>query len=406
MSVFKKMALIVAVFAFVFLPRLVFAAEPINIGIIAEQGTLVGDSIVNGAKLAADQINAKGGIDGRPIKLFIYDDHMRATDAVQAFQRAVYDHHVVAVIGSWISEVALALEPWAARLHTIYITTGAANPKITEVVHNNYNMYKYVFQLKYNATEMAQTVCNFISDDLVKQYGYKTAFVASENAAWTEPLDAEYLKCLPQTGIKVVGHMRFAPNTTDFTPIFTDIKSKNPDLLVTGWAHTGLQQTVQWHEAKYPFLIVGINAQASTSDFWKKSNGATEGIISQAEGSPAPITPKTIPFVKEYEKVFGITPAYGGYTTYDAIYVLAQAIKRAKSTNTDALIKALEATNYIGVMGHIEFYGKESPYAHGIKYGPSYATGVLLQWQHGKLETVWPPHAATAKVIIPSFVKK
>ncbi|PMP64251.1 ABC transporter substrate-binding protein [Desulfurella multipotens] len=114
------MALIVAVFAFVFLPRLVFAAEPINIGIIAEQGTLVGDSIVNGAKLAADQINAKGGIDGRPIKLFIYDDHMRATDAVQAFQRAVYDHHVVAVIGSWISEVALALEPWAARLHTIY----------------------------------------------------------------------------------------------------------------------------------------------------------------------------------------------------------------------------------------------------------------------------------------------
>ncbi|MGC8706919.1 MAG: ABC transporter substrate-binding protein, partial [Desulfurella sp.] len=82
------------------------------------------------------------------------------------------------------------------------------------------------------------------------------------------------------------------------------------------------------------------------------------------------------------------------------------AIKRAKSTNTDALIKALEATNYIGVMGHIEFYGKESPYAHGIKYGPSYATGVMLQWQHGKLETVWPPHAATAKVIIPSFVKK
>ena len=383
----------------------VFAAEPINIGVIAEEGTLVGDAIVNGAKLAVSQINSKGGINGRHIKLFIYDDHMKATDAVQAFQKAVYKHHVTAVVGSWISEVALSLEPWAARLHTIYITTGAASPKITEKVHRDYNRYKYIFQLKYNAIEMAETVCNFIHEDLTK-YHYKTAYVASENAAWTKPLDDEYLKCLPKSGIKVIGHMRFAPNTTDFTPIFSKISSKNPDLLITGWAHTGLQQTVQWHEEKLPFLIAGVDAQASTSDFWEKSNGATEGIISQAEGSPAPITQKTIPFVKEYEKVYRISPAYGGYTTYDSLYILANAIKRAKSTNTNDVIKALEATNYVGVMGHIEFYPQSSTFAHGIKYGKGFATGVMLQWQHGKLETVWPSYAATSKVIIPSFVKK
>ncbi len=381
------------------------AVRPINVAIIAEEGTLVGDAIVNGAKLAVKQINAKGGVDGKPIKLFIYDDHMKATDAVQAFQRAVYDHHVVAVIGSWISEIALSLEPWAARLHTIYITTGAASPKITEKVHKNYRRYKYIFQLKYNAIEMAKTVCNFIHDDLAN-YHYKTAYVASENAAWTQPLDEEYLKCLPKIGIKVVGHLRFSPNTTDFTPIFSKIKAKNPDILITGWAHTGLQETVQWHEEKLPFLIVGINAQASTSDFWKKSNGATEGIITQAEGSPAPITSKTIPFVKSYEKMYNITPAYGGYTTYDAMYILANAIKKAKTTNTNKLIKALEATNYVGVMGHIKFYPKSSPFAHGIVYKKGLATGVMLQWQHGKLETVWPSYAATAKVFIPPFVKK
>ena len=400
-----KLVVFVVFVAFLFNIEPAFAKSPIKIGVIAEEGTLVGDAIVNGAKLAASQINAKGGINGRPIKLFIYDDHMKATDAVQAFQRAVYDHHVVAVVGSWISEIALSLEPWAARLHSIYITTGAASPKITEKVHKNYNRYKYVFQLKYNAIEMADTVCNFIHDELGK-YHYKTAYVSSENAAWTKPLDSEYLRCLPKIGIKVIGHMRFSPNTTDFTPIFSKIKAKNPDILVTGWAHTGLQETVQWHEERLPFLIVGINAQASTSDFWKKSNGATEGIITQAEGSPAPITSKTMPFVKAYEKIYGITPAYGGYTTYDALYILADAIKRAGSTNTSSVIKALEATNYVGVMGHIEFYPKSSPFAHGIKYGKGFATGVMLQWQHGRLETVWPAYAATAKVIIPSFVKK
>ncbi len=382
------------------------AAEPINIAIIAESATLVGKAIVNGAQLAVEEINAKGGIDGRPIKLTVYDDQVKSAEAVQDFQRAVYNDHAVAVVGSWISEVALSLAPWSARLHTIYITTGAASPKITQLVHDDYNANKYVFQLKYNAIEMAQMVCSFAQDDLVKKLGYKTAFVASENAAWTEPLDDEYLKCLPSSGLKVVGHMRFSPDTNDFTPIFATIEKEHPDVLITGWAHVGLKPTVQWHEQQIPLLIAGVDAQASTTDFWEKTNGATEGIITQAEGSPSPITPKTIPFVKAYEKAFNISPAYAGYTTYDAIYVLKEAMEKAKSTETEALIKALEETHYTGVIGNIEFYDRESPFAHGIKFGKGLGMGVLLQWQKGQLVTVWPQEAATGSLIIPSFVQK
>ncbi len=382
------------------------AAEPINIDIIAESATLVGKAIVTGAQLAVEEINAKGGIDGRPIKLTVYDDQVKSAEAVQDFQRAVYNDHAVAVVGSWISEVALSLAPWSARLHTIYITTGAASPKITQLVHDDYNANKYVFQLKYNAIEMAQMVCSFAQDDLVKKLGYKTAFVASENAAWTEPLDDEYLKCLPTSGLKVVGHMRFSPDTNDFTPIFATIEKEHPDVLITGWAHVGLKPTVQWHEQQIPLLIAGVDAQASTTDFWEKTNGATEGIITQAEGSPSPITPKTIPFVKAYEKAFNISPAYAGYTTYDAIYVLKEAMEKAKSTETEALIKALEETHDTGVIGNIEFYDRESPFAHGIKFGKGLGIGVLLQWQKGQLVTVWPQEAATGSLIIPSFVQK
>ncbi|MGA7562311.1 MAG: ABC transporter substrate-binding protein [Desulfobaccales bacterium] len=382
------------------------AAEPVNIVIIAESATLVGKAIVNGAQLAADEINAKGGINGQPLKLTVYDDQVKSAEAVQDFQRAVYNDHAVAVVGSWISEVALSLEPWAARLHTIYITTGAASPKITQLVHDDYNANKYVFQLKYNATEMAQMVCSFAHDDLVGTLGYKTAFVASENAAWTEPLDDEYLKCLPSSGLKVVGHMRFAPDTNDFTPIFATIEKEHPDVLITGWAHVGLKPTVQWHDQQIPLLIAGVDAQASTTDFWEKTNGATEGIITQAEGSPSPITPKTIPFVKAYENKFHISPAYAGYTTYDAIYVLKEAMEKAKSTQTDPLIKALEETHYTGVIGNIEFYDKSSPFAHGIKFSKGFGMGVLLQWQKGQLVTVWPKEAATGSLIVPSFVQK
>jgi branched-chain amino acid transport system substrate-binding protein len=388
------------------LVKLTLAMEPIKIGIIAEEGTAPGMGIVNGAKLAVNEINTNGGINGRPIKLIIYDDHIKATEAVQEFQRLVTNDHVVAVVGSWVSEIALALEPWAARLHTVYITTGAASDQIPYLVHKNYEEYKYVFMTWLNSFNLAQSVCDFTKDVLVKQFHYNTAFILSEDAAWTQSLDKAYLECLPKAGVRVVGHLRYAPNTVDFAPIFQSINQQHPDMIVTGIAHSGLTATVQWHNNKEPFLFTGVISVASSPSYWKETGGACNGLISQAGTSDSPLTPKTQEFAKKYYETFKILPPYTGYVAYDTLYILANAIKRAKSTNTDALIKALEATNYIGVMGHIEFYPPSSPFAHNIRYGKNFVVSPAIQWQNGKIVTIWPPHAATAKVIIPSFVKK
>src|ERR1700744_5474838 len=98
------------------------AADPIKIAVIAEAQAIAGASIPQAAQLAADEINAKGGVDGRQIQIISYDNKSSATDSVRAFQRAVSDDKVNAVIASYISEVVLALEPWAARLKTVMIT--------------------------------------------------------------------------------------------------------------------------------------------------------------------------------------------------------------------------------------------------------------------------------------------
>jgi branched-chain amino acid transport system substrate-binding protein len=76
--------------------------------------------------MAANDINSHGGVNGRKMEVITYDNHSSASDAVRAFQRAVSQDKVVAVIGSYISEVVLALEPWSARLHMPFITPGAA----------------------------------------------------------------------------------------------------------------------------------------------------------------------------------------------------------------------------------------------------------------------------------------
>ncbi len=383
------------------------AAKPIPVAVTANVASPVGRAIMQGARLAVDEINAAGGVNGRPIKIDKYDNHASSADAVRGFQKAARQNHDVAVVGDYISEVALALEPWAARLKEPYIITGAASSKITDAIHAHSSRYKYIFQNTFNSIFWARSVCAYAHDVLVKQLGFKRAVIVSENAAWTKPLDSEYEKCLPKAGLKVVHKIQFSPDTNDFTPIFNKAESYHAGVMMVGLAHTGVKPTVQWHQQQVPMLMAGMNVQAQAGGFWKATNGATEGVITVDLGATkAALTPKTQHFVKAYVKRFGENPAFDAYTTYDAMYVLKQALERAGSTGHEALVKALEKTSYEGTIGRVAFYGLKAKFPHAMKFGPGYVTGVAVQWQHGQQEAIWPKSAASAKVMVPSFVKK
>ncbi len=174
--------------------------------------------------MAADEINAKGGVDGRKIEIVTYDNHSSSADSVRAFQRAVNEDKVNIVIASYISEVVLALEPWASRLKTPFITPGAASNEISKSVHADYEKNKYTFHGYLTSAALALSVCDAAKELLVDQKHMKTAVIMSEDAAWTKPLDVGYEECLPKIGLKVLDHIRFSPDTTDFTPIFNKIE--------------------------------------------------------------------------------------------------------------------------------------------------------------------------------------
>ncbi len=383
-----------------------FAADPIKIGVIAEVSSISGAAIPQAAKLAADEINAAGGVNGRMIEIVEYDDHNSAADAVRAFQRAASQDHVSAVIASYVSEVVLALEPWSGRLKLPMITPGAASDVISQHVHEDYDHLKYTFHGYLASTFLADSVCDGLKDIGVKDLHMKTAVVMSEDAAWTLPLDTEYLKCLPKIGMKVLDHIRLSPDTTDFTPIFNKIEGEKPDVIVTGISHVGVQPTVQWHDQQVPIPMIGISSQATTSTFYKDTNGATEGVIYQTVSAPdVAVTPKMIPFTNAFVKKYGVTPAYCGYTSYDEVYYIADAIKRAGSTDADKLVDSLEKTSWLGTIGKYEFYGKDSPFTHAMKVSPEFVSGLLVQWQNGKQVTVWPTSIANGKMAFPGFIK-
>ncbi|WP_371930047.1 ABC transporter substrate-binding protein [Bradyrhizobium sp. CCGUVB1N3] len=382
------------------------AADPIKIGVIAEAQAIAGASIPQAAQLAAEEINAKGGVDGRKIEIISYDNHSSSADSVRAFQRAVNEDKVNAVIASYISEVVLALEPWASRLKTPFVTPGAASNEISKSVHADYEKNKYTFHGYLTSAALALSVCDAAKDLLVDKMHMKSAVIMSEDAAWTKPLDVGYEECLPKIGLKVLDHIRFSPDTTDFTPIFNKIESAKPDVIITGISHVGVQPTVQWKNQQVPIPMFGISSQATNETFGKDSNQAAEGVLYQGVSGPGvAVTPKSVPFAEGFRKKYGNYPSYAGYTAYDEVYYIADAVKRAGSTDADKLVDALEKTDWEGTIGRVQFYGKDDPFTHSIKYGKGLITGLMLQWQDGKQIAVWPKDVAKTDVKFPSFIK-
>lgn len=140
---------------------------PIKIGVIAEATSVAGSSIPQAAQLAADEINAAGGFNGRKVQIVSYDDHSTASEAVRAFQRAVSIDHVNAVIASYISEVVLALQPWSGRTKTLLVTPGAASNVITQNIAKDYDHFKYTFEGYLISTSQSDLVCDAAKDLLV-----------------------------------------------------------------------------------------------------------------------------------------------------------------------------------------------------------------------------------------------
>jgi branched-chain amino acid transport system substrate-binding protein len=177
-------------------------------------------------------------------------------------------------------------------------------------------------------------------------------------------------------------------------------------VMVTGISHVGVQPTVQWASKQVPIPMIGIASQATNATFWKETNGAAEGVLFMMFAGPeSAITPKTVPFANAFKAKFGNFPSYAGYTAYDDVYMIADAVKRAGSTDADKIVDAMEKTDMDGTLGHLAFYGKDEEFPHALKTGPGFIEGLMLQWHDGKQVTVWPSKLETGKLSFPSFIK-
>jgi branched-chain amino acid transport system substrate-binding protein len=377
---------------------------PIRIGVATALQSRIGRDTLDSVQMAVAEINAKGGVIGRKLEVVTADEAQDAAAGIEAFETLV-DQKVDVVIGGYASGVTLAQLPHIAHAKTLYLEVGAASPAITAPVKDDYDKYKYIFRVSpLNAAHQARGLADFVAGFVMGEMAAERIAIVGEDAKWVQDLLPLLQRGAVAAGADVRLAELFDAQTTDFSPLLSRIKDSGAQFLLVILSQASSEAFVtQWYDARLPMPIGGIDVKSMDVDFFKRVGGKSISEITANLSLRAPITPKTVPYWDAFVKKTGRSgPAYTGPGSYDAVYVYADAVGRAGTTEVDAVIRALEQTDYIGAVGRIQFDD-----SHDVKAGPGLVGFAFAQWQDkGQRAIVWPEEMRTAPTILPPWLQK
>jgi len=377
----------------------------IKIGVIGPMKYVQGIGHWNGALMAAEEINAKGGVQVGDQKIKIQlikadsNEFLSITDATNAMERLLTKDKVDFVVGGFRSEAVLAMQDIAMEHKTIFIGCGASHNELCLRVARDYDTYKYWFrESPFNSSFLARTSfiqMDYVADILKRELNIpklKVAVVA-EKAMWADGMARFAQSVIRSKGMEVAGVWRPSPVATDVTAELAAIQRSGAHIIFTVFSSSvGIPFARQAGELKIPAVQVGINVEASKDGFWEATQGKADYVMASAtfcRGVES--NENTKAFVEGYMKRFGETPTYTS-ATYGAIYYgLVPAIEQTRTLDPDTIVAFLEEYEHKNADATIKYTkDPEGKPLHEITWGPGYATGVAIQWQDGKMVGVWP----------------
>ena len=381
--------------------------KPIRIGVPTAVQLQVGRDTQDALQMAIDDINAKGGVLGRKLEMVAADETENPETGISAIKKLTADEKVDVLIGGYTSGVTLAQLPHISAAKTVYLNVGSASPATNAKVKTDYDNYKYIFRVgPLNAGHQARQLTAFISEFVKGELGISKVAIVGENAKWVQDLVPLLKKGATEAGADVRATEFFDAQTSDFSPLFSKVKDSGAQFMVVVLSHASSDIFAkQWYDSRFPMPYGGIDVKGMDGDFCERIGGKSVGAIAANFAVRSPLTPKTIPFFDEFRKRTNRAPVYTAFGANDAVYIYADAVKRAGSTETNAVIKELEKTSYVGIPGTIEF-----DETHDVKPGTATYKGpalILAQWREGcKREVIHPKVMRTAEYVYPAWVKK
>jgi branched-chain amino acid transport system substrate-binding protein len=322
-------------------------ADPILFGMATPlSGTLTfnGTQELNGAKLAVAQLNAKGGVLGRQIRLNAEDDACSPTEAVTAGNKLV-DMKPSVIFGFHCSSATLAAMQLIQRAQIPMINSISTNPAIA--AGSGVGGNKWVFTLTPTDATFATALVRFF-----KLQKVKTVAIVAENTDYGRG-GAEAMRARAKSfGMKVTSTNYYTQGTSDFTSLLAGIKSQRPDRVVywgLGADDANFARQFAQNFRGTDTLLSG-RPQLAGPDLPIVQSGALERATTVAQYDAKINTPANKKFVADYTKAYGSAPIIQSFEGYQEVMLAAAAIKQAKSAAPAAIRNALAKIKFQSMM--------------------------------------------------------
>nr|BDT28390.1 ABC transporter substrate-binding protein [Bacteriovorax sp. HI3] len=339
---------------FLLLTTSAFAAD-LKIGVVSPMTgatATFGQENANGIKLAYEKMKKMAG--GKKFDLIIEDDKSEAIESTNATRKLLSVDKVSVMIGAPTSSLALASAPIVQEAKIPFITPTATNAKVTQVGD-------YITRACFTDDFQGVVMAKFAVENLKKTKG----LVLIENTSdYSKGLAKSFTEAFTKLGGKMASteELTYAAKDTDFQSLLRKVKRANPDFVFVPGYYVEVGLLLKQARAQ------GINVPFLGGDGWDSpklfeiAGEAVKGSYISNHFAPDDKSPVVQNFVKDYEKAYGSKPGSFAALGYDSLGIVADAIKRAKSTKPADIRAALVATKgYQGITGTISFDKDRNP---------------------------------------------
>ena len=364
-------ALVAALASLIFAPGL-FAQEPIKIGQFASltgKEASLGQSSNKGTMMAIDDLNAAGGVLGRPLLLVTEDTQSKPGETATVVKKLISRDKVVALLGEVASSRSLEAAPIAQAAKVPMISPASTNPKVTETG-------AYIFRTCFIDPFQGPVMARFAREHLKAK---RVALVVSTSSAYSIGLAKFFRESFVANGGTIVLEQKYSEGDKDFKAQLTAIKAAGVDAVFNpGYYNEGALIVRQARDLGLTLPIFGADSWEAEA-LIQLGGKAMEGAYLCSHYSPEDPSPRVQNFVAAYKKRFGSTPDSNASLGYDSVLVLVDAIRRAGTTERNALREAIATTrDFMAVTGKITIDSERN----------ASKNAVIVQVRNGKFEFV------------------
>lgn len=318
-------------------------------------------TVKNGLDMALTEVNAKGDLN---IDLLLEDDRSSKDDTINVYQKFIQRDKVLMIFGPMIGGQVFAAGPLAQRAKVPVMLTTVATPGVTAIGD-------YIFRTSVESSTIIPATVKAAKEQL---HSARVAQIYTNDDQFSVGEFKAYEAALKANGIQVLGVETVRTGDVDFSAQLTKIKSLNPDTLVV--SAQGQEVVGILTQARKLGLdkvnIIGGNA-FNAAGVVKEAGAAMEGALSATPWFLSMAHPKNVEFVSKYRDRYKSDPDWLAAQTYDAVYIVKQALLSAGITKGDSLSLArtklrdslAAIKSYDGVLGKIEFDEKHDPHVAG-----------------------------------------